>query len=209
MRLLPAPALLIPDQLDKTSGMDTPDNEDDIFEAMAEEAAGLIRYRFLPELVGTKLIVQSMESMAADVLAAFPHFIDRSKVNPDRFHAWPAYSRYGMTHFEIPAPAALLQQGTRSGMEVLAELGFVDPDDAPPFLDCLEGEDFLKSLRQNQPHFLLFLVDENPNKETLPHRPPGSPFKTVCRVRFPVSFKVTDACLANTDWLWRYKHFYW
>jgi hypothetical protein len=172
---------------------------------MADEAARLIRYRHLPELVGSRLVVQSQESMAGDVLSAFGQFIDETQLNPEVFNAWPAYARYGCTHFALPARGTMLQ-GARSGMEVLVELGFVDPDDPPPALVMLDGPQFLESLRQDQPRFLLFLEDEAPIKIAnakikmfpIEHQP-----------RFPVSFRVTDACVGNTDWLWSNRHYYW
>ena len=195
--------------------MDIPKNEDKTLEAMADEAARLIRYRFLPELVGTKLIVQSEESMAADVRNAFGQFIDESRLEASVLHAWPAYHRYGCTHFELPARDAMLQ-GAKSGMEVLFELGFVEQDGQPPCLGMLDGDEFLESLRKNQPCFLLFLKDEAPIAGPLPNQaPPGTPgrnpFSPTTRYRphFPVTFLVTDACLGNTDWLWRNRHFYW
>jgi hypothetical protein len=159
-----------------------------------------LRYRELPELIGRSVVIPSVDQVEATVMRCF-------ELGPPinllgRFEATAA--KYGLLDLEFTSLQSTLTLQDRGGVALLKQLSFVKEDRTEENLRneefCLQELEESISGRELVKLFLISDLDLDSN----PLRAKGF----LQRSALPRAFRVTDACLTNSDYVWFNKHFY-
>lgn len=180
-----------------------------------------LRYRALPELVGCRIAVASLDAIGPALRALVaPWLPPDARWHPNKYLA-VALAKYGIVDTSFDAPAALLDHpATQIGVPVLRAHGMVPKrgergDDLGSGLDGLDGrqclEQLVEELDERRCALKLFLEDERPaelhNSVVISAAREGRPL-ALPRDYFPRELAVTDACVTNAPFIWFNTHFY-
>lgn len=176
--------------------------------------ARLLRYRTLTPMLGQTVMISSRTLIATETAALVSRFVDGcSFAGPTQKNLDGQIAKYGILDLHFDAPSSILDADADTGVPLLRDLGFVDNG----IEDLAEGRtgilaDCLNILHdgieENKTHLLLFIESTEPNvpKMTVTER-----FQRIhdpSIIRFPITFKVVDACVSNSLAVWMNKHFY-
>lgn len=168
-----------------------------------------LRYKTLNGAVNRDIIIHRLESIESDILAsladAFP--VDCHLVKTENEFLEGAIAKYGIIDATFLAPDNLLGTDSPGGITLLKELGFITDansedsnaveemfgDDPTCLAELAEGID------KSQMVIRIFLQDDRDEDTFYLKIPEGY---------FPRKFRVEDACVANSDFVWFHKHFY-
>jgi len=185
------------------------EREDSIFRYPVRQVARGLRHRKLDQLIGTKFTVESGESADAALLPVITDYLDRAD-NGDELLPLSSgvHRRYGFMDVYLSAKKELLAKDSGSGIELLVGLGFLTREEGTIFL-CPEDFEYMsRDIRANEAYLCLLIVEEG----GAGHRP-RNPSKTLDAADkqvlvFPLEFRIADACVSNSAYVWRWKHFY-
>jgi len=162
-----------------------------------------LRYRTLDDVLNQQITIQRLDTVVQDVQQALPLLREAPFLSPERCFMEGATRKYGLLDLEFAAPESLREGEFQHGIALLKRLGFVpakrDRRPDPDGLDYVVGM-FDESLGR----WVIKLLLEDAERLRLPPRERYST-PTV----FPCTFSITDACLANSDFVWFLRHFYW
>ena len=127
------------------------------------------------------------------------------EVSSDSHRRWN-YSHYGFLDIYLRGKRQVLTEDAHSGLGLLVSLGFISREEDGPFLWPEDFEEMAKDIDQSETHLRLILVDEGfvGTNRTF--------FQETCDPyvpQFPVRFRIADACVSISAYVWRWKHFYW
>ncbi len=185
---------------------------------MDARAAGLLKrlsrelvYRPLDAAIGQQVSIVDQQGLEAALAPYVPGLSGFEYVGPEPRYFVGALMKYGIIDATFACPTELLDgPGTRRGLKLVRELGFAEPGDEPgtePFDDdpaaCLE--ELADGLSSDRAYLRVFLTSERP-----------SPTEALRAMRLkdlpadflPRTFKIDDACVTNSDYVWMLKHFY-
>jgi len=184
---------------------------DSIFRYPVRQVARGIRYKPLAELIGREVTVRSVESADSDFLAVVGNHVDRDHARRPLIRIGTGtHTRYGFLDLAFRCQRELLAKEVQSGLAVLTSLGFILHLDSGPFVVADDLEQMVKDIAKQEAYLLLILVDESfQNVEPLSRTNPPSHEREHYTPKFPIRFRVADACVANSTLVWRWKHFYW
>jgi hypothetical protein len=190
-----------------------------------------LRYRPLPELIGTKLTIENVSSVPLNVGA----MLDRALPLSVRFSGpqgrWitVALAKYRILDLTFIVDEVEWQTGDKPGTSLLKEFGFIlNPDDI--------SEDVRQSMLKDDDPTCITFLDEDMGKnqillrlflEEVPRRDILEYVKEMVKTGkgqlfdggaaemeqlldgfFPHEMAVIDACLTNAASIWFHKHFY-
>lgn len=192
-----------------------------------------VRYKEIHELVGKKIAVSNLSSIRqelTDAIYALMHFgeglelADEGLVGP--------LAKYGILDLRFATGQRVLSEPDKVSRKVLCELGFLmskeDKEASREFEEkdptCIEG--LVERLAEKKEWLLVFL-ELAPRGDPILERfnatqhaiQTGVPVEEASTfalhqaiealpARFPTKFKIIDACITNSDFIWFHKHFY-
>jgi hypothetical protein len=181
-----------------------------------KDVARQLRYRDLPGLTGSSVLIKSADKVEADIKAALSHELqfETHLIGPEQKYISGAMAKYGLLDLTFSAPGSLQRGEYESGIHLLKRLGFLPEGEQAEALSELShvlGE------KEDDPTCLLELYEDISLDQTLlrlflesdripgmgPHIPGKLPDDYLPRI-----FKVTDACVTNAEFVWFHKHFY-
>jgi hypothetical protein len=195
-----------------------------------------LKYRLLPELIGTKVTIESVRSVPFNVVAMLDRaLLDRALSLPVRFSGPQEHSitvalaKYRILDLRFTVDGVEWQPKDTPGISLLKEFGFIlKPNDILGRVrqSVLEHDDptcinFLdKDIGQDQTLLRLYLeeVPRGKGTEYLEELTKAGKRRllkgSVAEMEllldgfFPHEMAVSDACLTNADSIWFHKHFY-
>jgi len=199
--------------------------------SVLRKVARRLKYRPLPELVGTKVTIQSAKSAPAHIGAVlqktFPFHIQFS--DPKEPWISVGLAKYRMLNLTFRLDGVEWQSSDSGGISTLQELGFIirsDQVSEEVWKSMSEDEDptCLKELydeiTQSQVLLRLF-IEEDPRTPLLEymnetmragkgHLFSGgiAEMEALLEGFFPHKMVVTDACLSNAGFVWFHRHFH-
>ena len=184
--------------------------DDSIFRYPVRKVARGLRYATLFGLIDRQVTVQSLESADSDLLAVIGDYIDRDGSTPPLLHVGGGVHRkYGFLDVYLRGKSELLTKEAMSGIPLLLSLGLISREDGDVFMYPDDFEDMARDIAQMQTHLRLIMVDEGFPKLDLVALEAGQAFISGdYRPKFPVQFRIADACLSNSPHVWRWRHFY-
>lgn len=176
-----------------------------IFRYPVRKVARGLRYVALEGLIGRQVIVQSPESADSDLLAVIGDYIDRDGSKPPLLHIGKGvHSKYGFLDVYLRGKSELLTKEAQSGIPLLIALGMISREEEGGVFMCPDDfEQMARDIVQSRTHLRLIMVDEE--FEQAGHQPGMIDDYTS---KFPIQFRITDACVSNSPYVWRWKHFY-
>jgi hypothetical protein len=171
-----------------------------------------LRYRTFEPIIGHELMVSRSDLIASESEALVGRFLDGcSFCSPEQGDLDGQIARYGLLDLCFQARAALLENGYKTGIPLLKELGFIEDGTSSVAeedcgLYCLE--ELLDGTRKNETYLMLFLQISRVQRadgfllqlNDMPRR--------ACNRPSPMVFTVEDACISNSSFVWMHKHFY-
>jgi hypothetical protein len=199
--------------------------------SVLRKVAGELKYRPLPELIGTKVTIESVSSVPLNVAT----MLDRALSLPVRFSGPQEHSitvalaKYRILDLTFIVDGFEWQPGDIPGIAILKEFGFIlSPDDISENVpqSKLEDDDptcistLDEDIGKNQ-FFLRLFLEEVPRRKSTEyleeltkagkrHLLKGgvAEMELLLDGFFPHEMAVSDACLTNADSIWFHKHFY-
>lgn len=171
-----------------------------------------LRYKTIESLIGRTVTISSRHNIAEATSALLATELKGCQyINPDERVACGQIGKYGMLDLEFDAPIALVEQGFLSGIPLLRSLGFID-ESAQEILEKWEVDsgfciDELHQDLTTQKGFVKLYLKNTDSTDLSLHERMKRTFKPET-IPFPMTFVVTDACLANSSRMWIHKHFY-
>ena len=178
--------------------------EESIFHYPVRQVARGLRYETLTGLLDRQVTVQSFESADSDLLPVIGDYVDRDSSTPPLLHSGGGVHRkYGFLDVYLRGKSELLTKEARSGIPLLLSLGLISREDGDVFMCPDDFEQMAHDIAQRQTHLRLIMVDEGFD----PARHRLGMIDDYTR-KFPIQFRITDACVSNSAYVWRWKHFY-
>ena len=178
--------------------------EESIFHYPVRKVARGLRYVALEGLIDRRVSVQSIESADSDFLAVIGDYIDRDGSKPPLLHiGGGVHRKYGFLDVYLRGKSELLTKDAMSGIPLLISLGMISREEGDVFMCPDDFEDMARDIAQMQAHLRLIMVDEgfDPDGHRLGRIDHYTP-------KFPIQFRITDACVSNSPHVWRWRHFY-
>lgn len=189
--------------------------------SLVKQLARTIKYRPLPELIGQKITIHGLDSIASDVQhSLWPSLVDDCHwyITQESFLRGQI-AKYGLLDLTFHAPNNILENDYQNGISLLKDLRLVShtkeiKDESEEdkqitkalFDSSNEFKQMLKDIAENKNFLLLFL-------QTEPFRTTKERFKytinSLPEGYFPREFIIEDAALTNLRIAWLWKHFYW
>ena len=199
---------------------------------LLRKVARQLRYRPLPELIGTRVTIASVETVpntvAAAVATTFPlpiHFAE-----PKEPWITVALAKYCHLDLTFAVEGVEWQPSDIRGTSILKELYFaahpadipeeqrqIDLHDDDPTCVAFLGDDIAKGKAS-----LRLFIEEVPHRDLIDHikalmtsgkghllEGSAEGMSTILEDFFPHKMAITDACLTNAPgYIWLHKHFY-
>ena len=178
--------------------------DDSIFRYPVRKVARGLRYVTLADLINRPVTVQSIESADSDLLPVIGDYVDRDGSTPPLLHiGGGVHRKYGFLDVYLRGKSELLTKEARSGIPLLLSLGLISREDGDVFMCPDDFEQMAHDIAQRQTHLRLIMVDEG-------FDPAGHRLGMIDDYtrKFPIQFRITDACVSNSAYVWRWKHFY-
>ena len=189
--------------------------------ALLKKVARELRYLSLSDIIGSRVIINSIETIQADSLHALAPSLPATAVleEPEQRFLIGSLLKYGLMDltFAIPEPSPTVIDA--AGIPLLKELGFVIEPEPRPSVRA-EGDvwnddptclaELAEDLNAQRLVIRLFLelsqdaaglawLDDSAHL--------FEPFMLPTDY-FPRTFTVSDACITNAGFVWFHKHFY-
>jgi len=169
-----------------------------------------LKYRYRSKLVGMKVTINRIETIEEDICHAISEiFPEEYKLISDKYCVEGTIVKYDLLDLTFSTSSKLLESKYESGIPLLEKLGFLplrgeEKDDRDPnFMSSLA-----KDIDRNKKYIKMFLrrVDRRPIIKILEdcqkfdyNLPPDY---------LPQQFKIENACITNSDWIWVYEYVY-
>ncbi|MBZ5530062.1 MAG: hypothetical protein LAO20_01405 [Acidobacteriia bacterium] len=192
-----------------------------------------VKYREISELVDRKITISSTAAIAQDVAAAAqPYLPSCGKLELRSENMLAVLAKYKMLDLSFATTIPLLSQADRVSRQTLVNLGFVpsreepaateDADDEDPTCmtdlvqDTQAGHEWLKVFLDLWPARKAVTEFMEAVKKAQRNPVPGQDAFSVAFEQllreveglFPAQFRIRDACITNSDFVWFHKHFY-
>ena len=179
-------------------------HDESIFRYPVRKVARGLRYVTLANLINRQVTVQSNESADSDLLAVIGDYVDRDGSTPPLLRiGGGVHRKYGFLDVYLRGKSELLTKDAMSGIPLLISLGMISREEGDVFMCPDDFEDMARDIAQIQTHLRLIMVDEGFDPDT--HRLGRIGDYTS---KFPIQFRITDACVSNSPHVWRWRHFY-
>lgn len=191
-------------------GSGAPRDESTFIYRVLEVAHGL-RYRSLEHLIGRKFTVHSEASAEQDFAEAIGEYLDSSRIGERLLPIGTGTHRaYGFLDLALPAKIELAESSLLRGIPLLRELGFLTREEEGPFLCPHDFEVLVSDIRKGEACLRLLAQDEAwRSRARTWWRKGGRTSPAEYQPVFPLRFKIVDAGITNSSYVWRWKHFYW
>ena len=192
-----------------------------------------VRYKEINELVGKKIVVSNLSSIRqelTDAIHALMHFGEDLELANDGVNG--PLAKYGILDLKFARGQRVLSERDKVSRTTLCELGFLvskenkeasreleesDPTCIENLVEGLaEEKEWLLVFLELEPRGNPFLEHFNATKHAIQAGVPVEEAPTFAfhqavealHTRFPAKFKIIDACITNSDFVWFHKHFY-
>ena len=178
--------------------------------SLTRKVARGLRYRTLRELIGRRVLVNSLESLETDIHQTLAATVvsDCELVKPERKYLERAIAKYGILDLTFHAPQSLIETDYETGIALLKALHFVThkansekTDEIVKQFEDLGLSALEENLAEQKSLVRLYMQAEAfvRNSDNLLAIPPSF---------FPRDFMIEDACATNGDSVWLNRHFY-
>ncbi len=176
-------------------------------ERMIRETLATLKYQELPELIGRSLHLSSAETAPEEVLAQCGQALPKSTkfYQPNQSDREKTIRRYGIVDLTYRIDPRELDHLEIPGEALAATLGLYQDIEAMIEYDGGWEAELWSDLAQGNAYVRLFLRTwEQLTPQEREHRrkygvPPDF---------FISAYRIIDACLTNSHWVWFLKHFY-
>jgi len=190
-----------------------------------------VKYRELIELVGREIMISNLAGIASDVLAAVePYLPACGKIELSSTNMRGVLAKYKMLDLSFITTNPVLSKGDRLDRKKLVALGFVPGKETAGMDDGSDDEDptCLAELVQDAQvghEWLKVFLDVEPRRDSMAEYlhvyqeaeqagakdASSTAYDRLLRQvdsLFPSRFRIRDACVTNSDFVWFHKHFY-
>lgn len=175
--------------------------------------ARTMRYRTLTPMIGEEVTISARLRISTEVSAFVARFIDECSFSgPEQKIIDLQIAKYGILDLRFAAPPRMFNRDMDAGIPLLRRLGFINSDaqgtSGELGSDSICLEELRDGIAENETHLLLFLESTNPKVSEMSVMDRMARIRDPLSINFPIVFKVVDACVSNSSFVWMNKHFY-
>lgn len=185
--------------------------------ALVRRVARNIRYKRIDSVIGATLELSSLGDIVAESEKFAQSYYAKCKFHgPEEKYYVGSIAKYGILNLTFTVKTSVVLDDGMYGIELLQRLGFL-PADEEREAECIAGSEILGSLDclkemdedivKGIVFLKLFLEEEGKTKRSVQEA--FRLINTPSKICFPKTFRIIDACMTNSDFVWINKHFYW